>query len=166
MHFRWTSSVGNPLRSPGGGAKGWARCAAAGLGLALLPFMALTLVTEAPAHASGTTLYAYADGGLPTAMVPPASCPSTTTTADQCTLAEALTAAATGDTIDLATPGTTPYYGNWDVTGHVTISAGVRGRQPDPGRRWHKWWHVPNGELRRACAQDGGRERHGQRHHH
>ncbi len=122
MHFRWTSSVGNPLRSPGGGAKGWARCAAAGLGLALLPFMALTLVTEAPAGALRDDFVrlrqrrAHSDG---TAGELPVQRPSPP---DGCSLAEALTAAASGDTIDLATPGTTPYIGNWVILRRVLAS--------------------------------------------
>ena len=66
-----SSRAGNLPRRPGGGASGWARCAAASLGLALLPFMALSLVTEAPASASGPTVFAYVGGGArPPAQLP------------------------------------------------------------------------------------------------
>ena len=116
MWFRWSSSVGNPLRSPGGGTKRWAKCAATGIGMALLPFMALTLVTDAPAQATGTTLYAYVGGGASS----PTSCPQTTTVPSQCTLTQAIglvDLATSGSTVYLATAGTssiaTHYVGNW-----------------------------------------------------
>ena len=116
MWFRWSSSVGNPLRSPGGGTKRWAKCAATGIGVALLPFMALTLVTDAPAQATGTTLYAYVGGGASS----PTSCPQTTTVPSQCTLTQAIglvDLATSGSTVYLATAGTssiaTHYVGNW-----------------------------------------------------
>ncbi len=78
------------------------RVAAAGSGLVLLSVMALSPVVAAPASAAGATWYAYAGGG---ATGTPSTCPQTTTTSDQCTLMEALSAAAAGDIVFLATPG-------------------------------------------------------------
>ncbi|MGA3220763.1 MAG: hypothetical protein ABSE77_17075, partial [Acidimicrobiales bacterium] len=84
-----------------------------------MPFMALTLVTEAPATASGATLYAYANGTGTPAGCPPEGTPST-----GCSLLEAITRAVAGDTIELATAGSTPYIGNWtiDTTGTSAAS--------------------------------------------
>jgi hypothetical protein len=79
--------------------------------------MALSLVTETPASAVPLTLYAYVGGGASS----PASCPQTTTNSNQCTLTEALQIAASGNIIALASPGTTPYYGNWTIPTAVTI---------------------------------------------
>ncbi len=113
MWFRWSSSVGTPLRSPGGGTKRWAKCAATGIGMALLPFMVLALVTDVPAQASGATLYAYTSGTGTVCTAP------STVASSECTLTEALNlaAATTGDTIDLEVPGTTATYdGNWALT--------------------------------------------------
>ena len=119
MWFRWSSSVGNPLRSPGGGTKRWAKCAATGIGVALLPFMALTLVTEAPALAGPlpTTLYVYATGV--TGAGAPSGCPTEGTPASGCSLGQALTLVngTTGETIALETPGSSGTYdGNWSLT--------------------------------------------------
>ena len=124
MRFRWSSSVGIPLRRPGGGAKGWARCAVGGLGLALLPFMALTMVTEAPAVASGATLYAYATGAGTTA------CDTTTA---ECSLGAAISELVGGDTIILESPSTTPYVGNWVINTAVTSSGSPVTIEPASG---------------------------------
>ena len=80
------------------------------MGVALLPFMALSLVTEAPAQALPTTLYAYVTGAAS-----PSGCPAEATPANGCSLLEALTQGTTsGDIIALATPGGSgSYYGNW-----------------------------------------------------
>jgi predicted outer membrane repeat protein len=80
--------------------------------------MVLSPVVAASASAAGTTWYAYADGG---AMGTPSTCAETTTTSQQCTLAEALAGAAAGDTVFLATPGGSgtgeaDYVGNWSVS--------------------------------------------------
>jgi hypothetical protein len=90
------------------------RALAAGLTLALLPFGGFDLVVSTPASAAGTGLYAFAGG----AAAAPASCPDdTATAADQCTLAQALSLAGPGDTVYLATAGTSgPYVGNWTIT--------------------------------------------------
>lgn len=94
------------------------RVAAGGGGLALLSLMVLSPLVAAPASAVGTAWYAYADGG---AGGTPSTCPQTATTSDQCTLAEALSEAAAGDTVFLATPGGSgtgeaDYVGNWTVS--------------------------------------------------
>ena len=119
MWFRWSSSVGNPLRSPGGGTKRWAKCAATGIGLALLPFMALTLVTDSAAVGGPlpTTLYAYATGI--TGVGAPSGCPTEATPTSGCSLGQTLTLANTtsGETVELETPGTSgDYDGNWALT--------------------------------------------------
>jgi predicted outer membrane repeat protein len=59
------------------------------------------------------TFYAYASGAATTA-----TCPQTSTTADQCSLATALADVSPGDTVVLATPDTgggSAYVGNWSV---------------------------------------------------
>lgn len=100
--------------------------AAAGSALTLLSVMVLSAVVAPPASAVGTAWYAYAAGG---ATGTPSTCPQTTTPSQECTLAEALAAAAAGDTIYLATPGGTgigeaDYVGNWTVsTGGTSASA-------------------------------------------
>jgi len=72
--------------------------------------MGLSLAAAAPAAASATTWYVYATAttsGL-------TSCPQTAAAAQQCTLAEGLSLASPGDTVALATAGTTAHYvGNW-----------------------------------------------------
>ena len=90
------------------------RALAAGLTLALLPFAAFDLAVSNPVSAAGTDLYAFAGGEA----AAPASCPDDmATAADQCTLAQALSLAGAGDTVYLATAGTTgPYVGNWTIT--------------------------------------------------
>jgi hypothetical protein len=65
-----------------------------------------------PAEAAGTTWYAYAKGGATS----PTTCLHSTTTSQQCTLAQALSLAGAGDTVALATPGKAGHYvGNWTV---------------------------------------------------
>ena len=79
------------------------RTLAVGLTLALLPFAAFDLVVSNPVSAAGTDLYAFAGGEA----AAPASCPDDTAMAtDQCTLAQALLLAGPGDTVYLATAGT------------------------------------------------------------
>ncbi len=92
--------------------------AAAGSGLAILSVMVLSPVAAAPASAVSTAWYAYVAGA---ATGTPSACPQTTTPSQQCTLAEALAAAAAGGAIYLATPGGTgigaaDYVGNWTVS--------------------------------------------------
>ncbi|MGA3220762.1 MAG: choice-of-anchor Q domain-containing protein [Acidimicrobiales bacterium] len=132
MGWRWSSSVGRAPARPGWATKAPARAAAAALGLALVPFMALSPLAQAPALASGTTLYAYVGGGAPGPL--PASCPQTTTPVDQCTLTEALAAAAPGDIVALATPGSTSHYlGNWTIDTAGTSSSSPVTVEPAPG---------------------------------
>jgi hypothetical protein len=97
-----------------------------------MAFMALGQVSDGPALASGTTWYAYAGGGAPGPL--PASCPQTTVVGDQCTLTEALAHAAPGDTVALATPGTTShYFGNWTVDTPGTSPGSPVTIEPAPG---------------------------------
>ncbi len=132
MGWWWSSSAGPAPARPGGAAPAPARAATTGLGLALVAFMALSPLTPAAALASGTALYAYVGGGAPGPS--PASCPPTTTPADQCTLTEALATAAPGDMVALATPGrTSPYFGNWTIdTAGTSLSSPVT-IEPAPG---------------------------------
>ncbi len=111
------------------------QAAAAGSGLALLSVMVLSPVVAAPASAAGTTWYAYADGG---ATGTPSTCPQTTTTSQQCTLAEAIAAAAAGDTVYLATPGGSgtgeaDYVGNWTVSTSGTSASAPLTIEPANG---------------------------------
>ena len=111
------------------------RVAAAGSGLVLLSVMALSPVVAAPASAAGATWYAYAGGG---ATGTPSTCPQTTTTSDQCTLMEALSAAAAGDIVFLATPGGSgtgeaDYVGNWTVSTSGTSSSAPLTIEPASG---------------------------------
>jgi len=109
--------------------------AAAGSGLALLAVTALSPVGAAPASAAGTAWYAYAGGG---AAGTPSACPQTTTTSDECTLAEALSGAAAGDIVYLATPGGTAtgeadYIGNWTVSTSGTSASAPLTIEPASG---------------------------------
>ena len=103
-------------------------------GFLALSFVGSTLSlveTASSASAAGIkTLYAYAGGGA----ISPASCPSTTTAAKKCTLAEALSNSTAGSTIALATPGTKGHYvGNWTIsTPAYSASAPVK-IEPVPG---------------------------------
>jgi hypothetical protein len=111
------------------------RGAAAGLGLALVAFMGLGLPavpsTSSAASATGTAFYAYAGGGAAKGV---SNCPDTTTQADQCTLAEALGLAGAGDTVYLATPGTSALYiGNWYVGPKGTSASEPLTIEPAPG---------------------------------
>ena len=109
--------------------------AAAGSGLALLSVMVLSPVFAPPASAVGTAWYAYAAGA---ATGTPSACPQTTTPSQQCTLAEALAAAAAGDTIYLATPGGSgtgeaDYVGNWTVSTSGTSASAPLTIEPASG---------------------------------
>ncbi len=73
------------------------------MGSALVAFLSLAIVAGPPSSASGAAWYAYVLGGA----TAPTSCPQTGTAADQCTVAQALSLAAAGDTVYLATPGAT-----------------------------------------------------------
>jgi hypothetical protein len=89
-----------------------------------------SVVGAAPASGTGLTLYAYAKGGASS----PANCPQTTTTSDQCTLAEALSLAKAGSTVALATPGAVGHYvGNWTVGTKGTTAAAPVTIAPAPG---------------------------------
>ena len=73
-----------------------------------------------PAGAAGTTWYAYAKGSASS----PTTCPQSTTTSQQCTLAQALSLAKAGDTVALATPGKAGHYvGNWTLNPAGTSSS-------------------------------------------
>ena len=75
-------------------------------------------------------LYAYAAGGATS----PTSCPRTTTTSEQCTLAVALSLAKAGDTVALATPARRGHYvGNWSVATKGTSSSAPITIKPAPG---------------------------------
>ena len=86
----------------------------------------MVVATAGPAAASAV-LYAYAGGTASS----PASCPQDTNSppdpTTECSLSDALTLANAGDTINLATPGSTNHYvGNWGVgtsSPPVTIQA-------------------------------------------
>jgi predicted outer membrane repeat protein len=105
------------------------RCA--GLAALFLVGTALSLVVTAPqASARVKTLYAYAHGGA----ISPVNCPQTSTTAAQCTLSEALSKAAFGSTVALATPGRSGHYvGNWAVNTTGTTSSAPLTIKPAPG---------------------------------
>jgi hypothetical protein len=92
---------------------------------------ALCLVVTAPqASARVKTLYAYAHGGA----ISPVNCPQTSTAAAQCTLSEALSKAAFGSTVALATPGRSAnYVGNWGVNTAGTTSSAPLTIKPAPG---------------------------------
>ncbi len=86
------------------------------------------------ASAAGAGLYAFADG----AATSPATCPNAATAADQCTLAQALSLAAAGDVVYLATPGGTgtseaDYTGNWTVNTTGTSATMPLTLEPAPG---------------------------------
>jgi hypothetical protein len=83
-----------------------------------------------PTSAATTTLYAYAGGGATS----PASCPRTSTTSGQCTLAEALSRASAGSTVALATPGGSGHYvGNWAIRTSGSSSSAPLTIEPAPG---------------------------------
>ena len=74
----------------------------------------MVMAGAGPAAAAPAVLYAYAGG-----TGSPSGCPqdTTNTPSAECSLAVALTQANAGDTIDLATPGSTAHYvGNWTVS--------------------------------------------------
>ena len=109
--------------------------AATGSGLVLLSVMVVSPIVVAPASAVSTAWYAYAGGG---ATGSPSACPQTTTPSQQCTLAEALAAAAAGDTVYLATPGGSgtgeaDYVGNWTVNTSGTSASAPLTIQPANG---------------------------------
>ncbi len=116
-----------PLSSAG--AKAWRRCTA--VGLPTLFIAALGLVVTAPAtSATITTLYAYAAGTASS----PTSCPRTAIRPEKCTLAEALSLAAAGGTVALATPGKAGHYvGNWSVATSATSPSAPLTVKPAPG---------------------------------
>jgi MBG domain (YGX type)/Bacterial Ig domain len=75
-------------------------------------------------------LYAYAAG----TATSPTNCASTTTAADECTLAQALSLATAGDTVYLATPGTNGHYvGTWSVHPTGTSAGAPLTLEPAPG---------------------------------
>ena len=105
--------------------------------LLVLPSVALLLCATpavlgatTTASAGATTLYAYATGGATSAT----SCPQSTTTSQQCTLAAALSLAKAGESVALATPGKAGHYvGNWSVTTSGTSSSAPLTIKPAPG---------------------------------
>ena len=136
-------AAGNQASKPGHGRSfatpRFSRClrqvAAAGSGLLLLSMMALSPVATARASASGAAWYAYAGGG---ATGTPSTCPQTASTSNQCTLAEALSGAAAGDVVFLATPGggetsEADYVGNWTVTTNGTSASAPLTIEPANG---------------------------------
>lgn len=70
------------------------------------------VMAPGPATASPGSLFAYPNGGATGS--PPASCPQTATTSDECTLAQALELAGPGDTVELAAGG--PHVGNFTLS--------------------------------------------------
>jgi hypothetical protein len=82
------------------------------------------------AEASSTIWYAYAKGQAKA----PTSCPETGTASRQCTLTEALSKAAAGSTVALATAGHAGVYvGNWTVSTAGTTSSAPLTIRPAPG---------------------------------
>jgi len=107
----------------------WVPLLAATLTLAGLLVLGLQAGTH-PAGAAGTTWYAYASGGAAS----PTTCPQSTTTSQQCTLAQALSLAKAGDTVALATPGKTGHYvGNWTLNPAGTSSSARLTIEPASG---------------------------------
>ena len=112
------------------GARALRRCAA-GFALLCLVGTTLSLVVTAPqASARVETLYAYAVGGA----LSPVNCLQTSTTTAECTLSEALSKAAFGSTVALATPGRSGHYvGNWTVSTPGTTASAPLTIKPAPG---------------------------------
>jgi hypothetical protein len=80
------------------------------------------LLEASPAAAASTTWYAYPSGTSNSTT----SCPETSTTASECSLTQALSDAAAGDTVALATSGgttSTYYVGNFTVSTSDTSAA-------------------------------------------
>jgi outer membrane protein assembly factor BamB len=91
------------------------------LGVGVLIASGLAVAYAAPALAA-TNFYAYASG----AATSPSSCPKSTSVIDECTLTQALTLVAAGDSVLLATPGSiASYYGNFSVATATTSSSSV-----------------------------------------
>jgi hypothetical protein len=83
----------------------------------------VSLLGAVPATAAGATWYAYPSGTSSS----PTSCPETATPADECSLTQALSDAATGDTVALAISGVegdaaTYYAGNFTVSSGTSTS--------------------------------------------
>jgi outer membrane protein assembly factor BamB len=90
----------------------------------------LGLGQVASAAASAGDFYAYAGGTARS----PSSCPQTSTTADECTLARALALVPAGGSVLLATSGSTgTYYGNFAVPTAGTSPAAPVTIGPAPG---------------------------------
>jgi hypothetical protein len=87
-----------------------------------------TVVAAAGPAAAQSVLYAYAAG-----TGSPAGCPQDHTgmASNECSLSQALTQAQAGDKIELATPGTTHYLGNWTVN-TLNTSATAPGLSSQP----------------------------------
>jgi len=88
--------------------------------------------TTTPLPRPPQTLYAYAHA---TSLARQgSSCPRTTKASLQCSLAQALQVAAPGDTVALATPGSSgSYTGNWSVTTPATSQSAPVLIAPAPG---------------------------------
>lgn len=85
-----------------------------------------------PASVPVTTWYAYAKGQAKS----PTSCPETGIASRQCTLSEALSRAAAGSSVDLASSGHGGVYvGNWTVSTPGTTSSAPLTIGPAPGIR-------------------------------
>jgi hypothetical protein len=115
--------------------RGRAALARAALALGVLGAAATGTVLAGAGPAAAipgpAVLYAYAAG-----TGTPAGCPQDTTgmPANECSLAQALSVANPGDTIDLATPGATAHYvGNWSVGTAGTSATAPVTIQPAPG---------------------------------
>ncbi len=105
------------------------RAIAASSGLALALLIPSGLVDSPSASASGAAWYAYAGGEASS----PASCPQAAVTTSQCTLAEALLLAGPGDTVYLATAGTSGHYiGNWAISATGTSASEPLTVEPAP----------------------------------
>jgi predicted outer membrane repeat protein len=102
------------------------------LGLSSLaaPRIGVPTASASASPASRSALFAYASGGDTRAQ----SCPQTSITSRQCTLAAALSLAVAGNTVALATPGSVArYVGNWSVTTRGTSSSEPLTIEPAPG---------------------------------
>lgn len=96
--------------------------------LATVALLAPAAVAARPANA-GALLYAYAGASTTGLTV----CPQTATAAQQCSLGEALALVDPGDTILLATPGSSAHYiGNWAVSTAGTSPAAPVTIEPAP----------------------------------
>ncbi|HEV8064540.1 MAG TPA: choice-of-anchor Q domain-containing protein, partial [Acidimicrobiales bacterium] len=109
---------GRTLQVPGRVDNWSGRVAVSALGAVVL-LLGLPVLAQPAEGTAPPPLYAYALGTAKS----PASCPATSVSAKQCTLAEALALAHAGGSVLLATSGKTdPYYGNFTVKASGTTA--------------------------------------------